>query len=187
MKEKMIIFLDIDGVLNTRNDWKRPYSLNPDCVAGFKLYMAEKMNKYRCTVVLTSSWKAGFDYVGLHSKQIQALIDTLAKDNIKITGKTEDAPDGDRAAEVNTFIRQHKLENIKCIVIDDDLSIFKTKLLDNVSFHKTECDTGMKLYRRQKKRMIESICNVNLDGKNYLTPIISLIDDVFGVAKTEKT
>ena len=35
------VFLDVDGVLNTEEDWKRPFTLNFRCVHAFQAALAE--------------------------------------------------------------------------------------------------------------------------------------------------
>ena len=52
-----VIFLDIDGVLNRRADWNRLYSLNDACIRSFLAFA----KKRHASVVLTSSWRNGFD------------------------------------------------------------------------------------------------------------------------------
>ncbi len=126
--KRIFIFLDIDGVLNTSAQWKRMYQLDSDCIARFSEYVQALSAKGNVRIILTSSWKNGFDPAGHHTPQIQALI---AKLNIPILGKTENRADNDRAAEINDYIRNHKLEHEECIVIDDDPDLFRSKLADN--------------------------------------------------------
>lgn len=44
------IFLDIDGVLNTENDWKRPFPLNKKCIkrCNFKITADLTGNAFCC-------------------------------------------------------------------------------------------------------------------------------------------
>ena len=98
---RIFIFLDIDGVLNTSAQWKRMYQLDNGCIARFNEYIRAFSTKGSVRIILTSSWKNGFDPAGHHTPQIQALI---AKLNVPILGKTENRADGDRAAEINDYI-----------------------------------------------------------------------------------
>ena len=137
---KIYIFLDIDGVLNTSDQWKRMYQLDKKCVSRFTEYAKALQGAVR--IILTSSWKNGFDPTGKHTPQIQALIDSLASHGIRIVGKTLNREDGDRAQEINDFIVAHKLEKARCIVVDDDPDIFHATLLKNCETVWTDARTG---------------------------------------------
>lgn len=117
----MYIFLDIDGVLNTYNDFsKKPYTLNKECVDNF-LQFIHKVNEPK--IILTSSWRKGFekDYNEC-SPQIQKLIDK----GINIFDKTAISPNKDRAAEINYYLRRHEKDDY--IVIDDDINEYKSQI-----------------------------------------------------------
>ena len=137
---KIYIFLDVDGVLNTSDQWKRMYQLDKKCVSRFAEYA--KTLKGNVRVILTSSWKNGFDPAGKHTPQIQTLIDSLASHGIRIVGKTLNREDGDRAQEINDFIIAHKLEQERCIVIDDDPDLFHAPLLNNCETVWTDARKG---------------------------------------------
>lgn len=136
---RIFIFLDIDGVLNTSAQWKRMYQLDDGCIARFNEYIRTLSMKGSVRIILTSSWKNGFDPAGHHTPQIQALI---AKLDIPILGKTENRADGDRAAEINDYIQNHKIEHEECIVIDDDPELFRSKLADNCKLLLTDAHAG---------------------------------------------
>ncbi len=136
---RIFIFLDIDGVLNTASQWKRMYQLDDGCIARFSEYARTLSEKGSVRIILTSSWKNGFDPAGHHTPQIQALI---AKLNIPILGKTENRADSDRAAEINDYIQNHKLEQAECIVIDDDPELFRSKLTNNCKLLLTNANVG---------------------------------------------
>lgn len=137
--KRIFIFLDIDGVLNTSAQWKRMYQLDNGCIAQFTDYMRMLATKGNVKIILTSSWKNGFDPAGHHTPQIQALI---AKLNIPILGKTENRADGDRAAEINDYIRNHNLVHDECIVIDDDAKLFHSQLEENCKLVLTDARIG---------------------------------------------
>ncbi len=136
---RIFIFLDIDGVLNTSAQWKRMYQLDDGCIARFNEYIRALSTKGSVRIILTSSWKNSFDPAGHHTPQIQALI---AKLNVPILGKTENRADGDRAAEINNYICNHKLEHEECIVIDDDPELFRSKLAENCKLLLTNANAG---------------------------------------------
>lgn len=136
---RIFIFLDIDGVLNTASQWKQMYQLDAGCIARFNEYIGALSMKGSVRIILTSSWKNGFDPAGRHTPQLQSLI---AKLNVPILGKTENRADGDRAAEINDYIQNHKLENEECIVIDDDQKLFRSKLAKNCKLLLTDAHVG---------------------------------------------
>ncbi len=140
MKKDIFIFLDIDGVLNTSDQWIRMYQLNHTCVSHFARFV--KSLKADVRVILTSSWKNGFDPAGNHTPQIKELLDLLSVRDIPVVGKTESRADGDRAKEINDFISSHHLEKEKCIVIDDDKDLFLSPLAKNCSAIWTDAKKG---------------------------------------------
>ena len=142
-QRRIFVFLDIDGVLNTSSQWKRMYRLDDGCVSRFVAYIKSLKSDVR--VILTSSWKNGFDPAGNHTPQIKTLVDRFAADKIPIFGKTESRADGDRAQEINDYIASHRLENDKCIVIDDDVDIFRAPLAKNCTMVLTDARIGFQI------------------------------------------
>lgn len=138
---RIFLFLDIDGVLNTSAQWKRMYSLNDECIAHFADYV-HSLPSDDAKIILTSSWKNGFDPAGRHSPQIKELIEKLAVHGLSILGKTENDASEDRAKEINDYIRKHHLEQQTCIVIDDDPSIFRSELSNNCIMLSTDAHVG---------------------------------------------
>lgn len=114
----MTIFLDIDGVLNTSSQWRRPYSLNNDCVREFCRYVKQVKGR----VVLTSSWRAGFDGPGNinNTKQIKQLEAELAKYGISIYDKTPILTGRTRDKEIDRYLYFHP--DNQYIIIDDDVT-----------------------------------------------------------------
>ncbi len=144
MMKRIFIFLDVDGVLNTSAQWKRMYQLDEGCVAQFNEYVRTLSAEGSVRIILTSSWKNGFDPAGRHTPQIQVLIDKLA---VPVLGKTENRADGDRAAEINDYIRNHDLEHEPCIIIDDDPDLFHSKPAENCKLILTDARVGFRAPR----------------------------------------
>ena len=117
----MIIFLDIDGVLNQLQD---NYYIDKNCVEQLSI-LCKKLN---AKVVLTSSWRLGFTRVGECSPQIEKLKNIFSEYNIDLYNRTFDL--GDRATEIKDYIIRHGVG--KYIIIDDDISEFKEKTLKNL-------------------------------------------------------
>ena len=87
----MIIFLDIDGVLN---QLQSNYYLDNRYIEN----LAMLCKKLKATVVLTSSWRLGYTNLGKCSPQIEELKAQFSKHNIKISGRTANL--GDRTIEI---------------------------------------------------------------------------------------
>ena len=116
----MYVFLAIDGVLNTKADWKRSYTLNMRNVDDLCSWL--KLQKSP-TVVLISSWKRGFSPIRSNcSIQLKTLLDYV---DSKVSGVryciTRDFKYRDE--EVSDFLEHHSSDSY--IVLDDDISLYK--------------------------------------------------------------
>ena len=108
---KRILFLDVDGVLNSRDD------CGLDGLGDSHLHQLKRIvDKTGCQIVLTSSWRLAND---LTEKLRRAFV----RHGIPI--KVDLTPDvsGDRAEEVQAWITEHG----PCVgvVIDDDCDGFE--------------------------------------------------------------
>lgn len=119
------IFLDIDGVLNTQADWSKMYTLNPLCMSEFMAYAKRCMP---VAVVLTSSWRKGYD--GFESEKnsepIQRLIDAFREKDIRVWGKTPDLG-GRRATEIERYLDLYP-EITEYIILDDNPEEFDKEI-----------------------------------------------------------
>ena len=139
--KKAYIFLDIDGVLNRSSQWRRMYQLDRNCIHAFASFVNQRYPSH--SIILTSSWKNGYDPAGKHAPHILDLIDCLKPFGMTIVGKTSIIDETDRGLEINTFILQHHLEGHPCIVFDDDESLFEqTKLLNCCTIHFCDATKG---------------------------------------------
>ena len=116
----MVIFLDVDGVLN---QLQRNYYIDVKCVR----ILARICKKLKGTIVLTSSWRLGYTHTGTCSPQIEQLKELFAAHGIKISGRTGVL--GDRTLEIKDYIKRHNVKNY--LVLDDDKSEFKSGWLLN--------------------------------------------------------
>jgi HAD domain in Swiss Army Knife RNA repair proteins len=123
MADKLIILLDIDGVLVTTPSWRQPEIL-PD---GFMKFnenavrnLAILFKKTNASIVLTTThrinfsvlqWKEIFRFRGLEIDEISKLNDT-----------TELSQLHDRGSEIRVWFDQIGYD-LDFIIIDDDLSI----------------------------------------------------------------
>ena len=119
----MYIFLDVDGVLNTKEDWnKKMYSLNPKCVSEFCELIRKISNP---KIVLSSTWRNGIARDGSTAVYIEELINAIASSGIKAIDKTAVAPDGSRSKEIEYYLRRHPKDSY--IILDDDKDLFDEK------------------------------------------------------------
>lgn len=136
----MIIFLDIDGVLN---QLQSNYYLDNRCIEN----LAMLCEKLKATVVLTSSWRLGYTNLGKCSPQIEELKAQFSKYSIKISGRTANL--GDRTAEITDYIKRHNVR--QHLILDDDKSEFRSGLLSNTYI--TNPKTG--LTKEDTKKIIK--------------------------------
>ena len=118
--QKFVIFLDVDGVLNSRTTVKQtPMGYRGIDEARVKM-LADAISKYGGgKIVLSSDWKElkpdEEDYVYLSSK--------LEKYGLKISGKTVDCRHNGRGAGILNYMEEHS-EIEEFVILDDNLFDF---------------------------------------------------------------
>lgn len=110
----MIIFLDIDGVLN---QLQSGYYIDRQCVKQ----LAVLVKKTKAEIVLTSTWRMGF----LHNRskctpQVQKLLAMFDEEGIVVKSRTKNL--GDRKTEIEEYIKENSVK--KYLVLDDDKKEF---------------------------------------------------------------
>lgn len=133
----MYIFLDVDGVLNKDSDWKRPFSLNKECVDNF-LRLLEHVSDVK--IVLSSSWRNGIARDGSRAAHVEDLMKALNKTGICTIDKTAIAPDGSRSKEIEHYLKWH--ESDKFLILDDDPQLFD-KGSKTEGLYVTDCKRGL--------------------------------------------
>jgi hypothetical protein len=119
----MYIFLDVDGVLNTKADWRRrAYSLNAKCVEEFCGFL-KKLDTPK--IVLSSTWRKGIAGDGTTAAHMEELMQALSQVGITEIDRTAEAPDGSRSKEINHYLRRHPAEPY--IILDDDPELFEQR------------------------------------------------------------
>lgn len=115
----MYIFLDIDGVLNTKTSWRIPYQLNEFCFKALAQLCYELDGK----LILTSTWRYGYDPAGKqNTPQMTKFLKLCKQYNIRFLGVT---PKGsNRNQEIEDIIRKHDISNDNYLIIDDDNTLF---------------------------------------------------------------
>lgn len=131
----MHIFLDIDGVLNCKSDWRNPYTINPKCLDTF-VKLIKQLEDVK--IILTSTWRVGFSLTGNHSGQIKSLMSNLAANGITISGYTP-VTDKGRQAEIEYYIRRNNVREY--IVLDDDETLFSNP--EKINLYLTDYRTGL--------------------------------------------
>ena len=118
---KRIIFLDIDGVLNSLNKLIEVYNLTGKSHSGYKYPFDEKclenlkmiVDATDAYIVITSTWRKDL-------KGQKTLLEKLKEYGLdeRVIGCTPIM--GGREEEIETYLRKMK-ENVDYIVIDDDI------------------------------------------------------------------
>ena len=150
--DTVYIFLDVDGVLNKSSKWKRMFHLDDECIACFARYAKRISPKSSPKVVLTSTWKNGFQHDGNHSSPVMELVSRLREYGIPIIGKTDSDDAGNRSKEINQYINKHGLESSRCIAVDDDKQLFQSKLASNAELFLVNAATGFTEHDVDRKR-----------------------------------
>lgn len=128
IKLSKVIFLDIDGVLNTSFTRDRQESIDEFRVA----YLAEVVHKTNAKIVLTSTWRYNFDR-GIFSlkpisKSTKELVKTLKKHKVKISDLLPDTPNDQRAEDILNYIQKNNITQF--IILDDELFNYPSLSLD---------------------------------------------------------
>lgn len=135
-----IIFLDIDGVLNSAHNWPEN-NLDERLITNLKTIIDET----NAEIVLSSSWKNFFDEnINTTHKLGLELLRVFDEKELKIKDITP-YPDGrytiNRGLEIKSYIDRHKITNY--VVIDDDEFPDFKDIIDMNRFIKTESGTAM--------------------------------------------
>lgn len=138
----MIIFLDIDGVLNDREFRlkglkERNYSvlIDPNRVVLLK----EIIDSTGAKIILSSSWNKFWDYnpVDCAGKQIN---EALSAHGLRVEGKTPWIRDSTRNEEIEAWLREHSGVS-SYVILDDNEHAWSKKLRSH--WVKTDSDTGL--------------------------------------------
>lgn len=120
-----IIFLDIDGVLNSNQYWKSlhekgekqypvrmEFELDPKCLRNLKKIVDETGAK----IVITSTWKK-------LPKKMEMFKEYISKNGLFVYDQTPCHPEGagNRGEEIRQYLNEHKGQVEKFIVLDDDI------------------------------------------------------------------
>lgn len=155
-----IIFLDVDGVLNsayTRDTCGRYIGIEDKKVSLLK----EIVDKSGAKIILVSTWKEYWYKDGFKQEQdymANYLDEKLAKQGLKIVDKTDDYNSFDRGDGILEYISELQevgIEVDKFVILDDEMFDYKkTKLTSNLI--QTSYLEGLK--EKHVRRAIEKLC-----------------------------
>lgn len=124
-----IIFLDVDGILNSNTYFKFLYDSESQLrsreiyndISDFHLQMLAKIyHTCNAKIVLSSTWRELDNKDKIYYSMYQYLLDSLAKYDMKIIDKTP-VIDMNRPLEIVTWINnQVDKDDIKFVSLDDD-------------------------------------------------------------------
>lgn len=157
-----IIFLDVDGVLNTSNNILKEYKngndttssrihLDIDCVNNLK----KIVDRTNAQLVLSSSWRKG----GFYSATIKNLEYQLNSNGMILLDCTPIMPNATRGTEIKEWLKsKSKIYKIDSYVILDD-----SEDMDDLINHlvKTTYDDGL------TSDLISSTCDILNRRENY--------------------
>lgn len=127
-----VIFLDIDGVLNSQHYFETRNDSKNDIDDSKLPLLKQIVDSTGAKIVLSSSWRYGFGFD--KSKcldSVKDLIDKLALYGLTIYDVTPIDRKGNRCKEINKYLHMHN-DIDKYVVIDDDSFEFvDTNLFDN--------------------------------------------------------
>lgn len=124
----VVVFLDIDGVLNTKESWRTPFQLDDGCIRNFCRCLSGL--KRAVKIVLTSSWKNGFSSLPEYeTSQLQELRKKLGAYGLAISGRTRDL--ANRMAEIDDYLGKHEVAEYA--VVDDDRQEYSPEYMKKVT------------------------------------------------------
>ena len=151
-----IMFLDIDGVLNSR-----PYDLQRTAEQGnideTRLPLLKQIvDETQALIVLSSSWRKHWEKDWSQCDAIGKEINGLfAKYQLQIYDKTPRLPDGDRSAEIDLWLAQNG--DVNAYVILDDISFGWGELASHLV--KTNYRIGRGLEAKHVQKAIDILNN----------------------------
>lgn len=146
-----IIFLDIDGVLNSRQYDSCRGAVKGNIDESRLPLLSRLMDQTGAKVVLTSSWRRHWDPTGVETDHIgEELTHTFGRYGIILYDKTPDVGN-DRSKEIRKWISEHPF--VKRYVIFDDNKFGWGDLEANVI--KTDYRIGKALEQKHIDKAIE--------------------------------
>lgn len=133
------IFIDIDGVLNTKSSWNIRYSIKRECVDN----LAEIAIFTNARIVLVSTWKPGFEKE--YDKcfpEIQKIRDILRDKCTDIYDKCPTLKGRTRNKEIERYRYFNDIEE-DYVILDDDISLYEADSEEKGHVYQVNCETGL--------------------------------------------
>ena len=116
---KRIIFLDIDGVLNTSYSRQKNKIIDEFRIA----YLSEIIKLTKAKIILTSTWRYNLDHTFLGFKatnnSTKTLLCILKKHKIKIYDILPDTPNDQRALDIANYVKNNGINRF--LILDDEV------------------------------------------------------------------
>ena len=121
--KKKVIFLDIDGVLNSRKYDQQRKTIKDGNIDETRLVLLSQLVKDTgAVIVLSSTWRKGWDkQSSLCSPSALYINETLAKYGIGVYDKTPVISATNRDVEIKAWLEAHKDEVGEFVILDDIL------------------------------------------------------------------
>lgn len=133
----MYYFLDVDGVLNNEQDWRKLFTINNGCLKCFREIVRHDDEPH---IILPSTWRAGMTNTVITSGANGQFEKCMEQIGLKIEGITQ-LSNKSRQEEIEYYIRRNKVS--KYLIIDDDATLFPRA--DKINIYFTSCKTGLTL------------------------------------------
>lgn len=152
-----IIFLDIDGVLNSRQYDAERGTDDGNIDVGRLLLLKQLIDQTGAKIVLTSSWRRHWDPVGACTDEVgKELEDTFGRFGIYLYDKTPEL-DNDRAKEISKWLAEN--QNAEDFVVIDDIKFGWHELAPFV------VNTDYRIGRGLEQRHIEKAIRILLNAE----------------------
>lgn len=153
MEAIKVVFLDVDGVLNSSKTTRRTSSMYFRFVGKrYILNLKRILSTTGAKVVLSSDWRYDRDDPSQNEMFLE-LRDELLKYDIEFYGFTPEIPSGHRGEEINLWLSEHP-EVSNFVILDDRLDIEPNKdhwvqTLMSRGLRKEETDKAIKILMQE--------------------------------------
>lgn len=155
MKRTLYFFLDVDGVLNSRQtNWTDSFTIDTTLLSYFNGLLEEARKLFNVKIILSSSWQTSLPHKNyLHSYGIEW--DDVAPQT-RLSGY--------RSTSIRDYIVGHNIDQRLCIVFDDMVGKSFEEQFPGIRVVATSFDYGFNLDRLNEALLILQ------DIHKYFTP-----------------